>query len=226
VAGTRTLSESESAELVARYGVPVAPWRRAASVAEAVAAAGAVGYPVVVKLHAEGLAHKSEQRLVRLGLAGPEAVATAAEELLVRAGEAGGSDAGQPGVRPDLLVARMAQGARELVAGLHTDPQFGRCVMVGLGGVLTEALGDVVIRLVPLDAADAHDALDELHAQALLDEWRGEPAVDRDAVADVLLALARLAEAEPDVVSVDLNPLVVEHGRPVAVDALVETRVS
>jgi acetyl-CoA synthetase (ADP-forming) len=221
VAGTRTLSESDSAELVARYGVPVAPSRRAASVAEAVAAAEAIGYPVVVKLHAEGLAHKSEQRLVRVGLAGPEAVSTAAAELLAAGRDGPGADAAA--VDRDLLVARMVRGARELVAGLHTDPQFGPCVMVGLGGVLTEALGDVAFRLVPLDAADAHDALDELHAQALLDAWRGEPAVDRDAVADVLLALARLAEAEPDVVSVDLNPLVVEHGRPVAVDALVET---
>jgi acetyl-CoA synthetase (ADP-forming) len=217
VAGTRTLSESDSAELVARYGVPVAPSQRAASAAEAVAAAEAVGYPVVVKLQSEGLAHKSEQRLVRLGLTGPDGVLAAADELL-----AGARDAGHPGA--DLLVARMVRGARELVAGLHTDPQFGHCVMVGIGGVLTEALGDVAFRLVPLDAADAHDALDELRAQGLLDAWRGEPAVDRAAVADVLLALARLAEAEPEVVSVDLNPLVVEQGRPVAVDALVETR--
>ena len=213
MAGTRTLSESESAELVARYGVPVAPSRRAASPDEAVAAADAIGYPVVVKLHARGLAHKSEQRLVRLGLNAPDAVRSAAEQLLAVGGH----------LAADLLVARMVRGARELVAGLHTDAQFGRCVMVGIGGVLTEATGDVAFRLVPLDAADAHDALDELRTQALLDPWRGEPPVDRAAVVDVLLALARLAEGEPDVVSVDLNPLVVEDGTPVAVDALVET---
>ena len=117
----------------------------------------------------------------------------------------------------------MVTGARELIAGLHTDPQFGRCVMVGVGGVLTEALADVAFRLAPLDAADAADMLDELRSQALLGPLRGEPAVDRAALVDVLLALSRLAESEPDVVSVDLNPLVVEHGTPIAVDALVET---
>lgn len=215
MAGTQTLSESDSADLVARYGVPVAPSRRAASPEGAVAAADALGGRVVVKLHAPGLAHKSEHRLVRLGLEGADAVRAAAEELLDAAAGRGGAD---------LLVARMVDGVRELVAGLHTDPQFGRCVMVGIGGVLTEAIGDVAFRLVPLDPADAFDALAELRTQALLGPWRGEPAVDRAAVVDVLLALARLADDEPDVVSVDLNPLVVEAGLPVAVDALVEIR--
>jgi acetyl-CoA synthetase (ADP-forming) len=122
----------------------------------------------------------------------------------------------------DLLVARMISGARELVAGLHTDPQFGRCVMVGVGGVLTEALGDVVFRLAPLDATDADEMLDELRTQELLGPLRGEPAVDRAALVDVLLALSRLADAEPTVLSVDLNPLVLDNGAPIAVDALVE----
>ena len=117
----------------------------------------------------------------------------------------------------------MVTGVRELIAGLHTDPQFGRCVMVGVGGVLTEALADVTFRLAPIDATDAADMLDELRSQALLGPFRGEPAVDRAALVDVLLALSRVAESEPDVVSVDLNPLVVEHGTPIAVDALVET---
>jgi acyl-CoA synthetase (NDP forming) len=191
VAGTQTLSESDSADLVARYGVPVAPSRRAASPEGAVAAADALGGRVVVKLHAPGLAHKSEHRLVRLGLEGADAVRAAAEELLDAAAGRGGAD---------LLVARMVDG------------------------VLTEAIGDVAFRLVPLDPADAFDALAELRTQALLGPWRGEPAVDRAAVVDVLLALARLADDEPDVVSVDLNPLVVEAGLPVAVDALVEIR--
>jgi acetyl-CoA synthetase (ADP-forming) len=217
VAGTHTLSESDSADLVARYGVPVAPSRRAGTPADAVAAAEALGLPVVVKLHAPGLAHKSERRLVRLGLTDSAAVRAAATELLADAGDASGAD---------LLVAPMVSGTRELVAGLHSDAQFGPTVMVGVGGVLTEALGDVAFRLVPLEPADAFDALDELRAQALLGPFRGEPPVDRAAVVDVLLALARLAEHEPDVVSVDLNPLVVERGLPVAVDALVEVVTS
>jgi acetyl-CoA synthetase (ADP-forming) len=211
---SRTLSEHESIALVARHGVPVAEERRAATPADAVVAADALGYPVVVKLHGDAIAHKTERGLVRLGVADADAVRAAAVDLLARAAPADGA--------VDLVVAPMIRGDRELIAGVHTDPQFGRCVMVGIGGVLTEVLGDVAFRLVPIDAADADDMLDELRSQALLGPVRGEPAVDRAAVRAVMLALSTLAEQEPHVRSVDLNPLVISHGRPVAVDALVE----
>jgi acetyl-CoA synthetase (ADP-forming) len=211
---SRTLSEDESAQLVARHGVRVVDRRLARDPDGASAAADELGYPVVVKLHGERIAHKTERGLVRLGLAHGQAVREAGRELLAAA-------------RPDdgpveLLVAPMARGVRELVAGMSTDAQFGRCVMVGVGGVLTEALGDVSFRLVPLGAADAADMIDDLAHQALLGPVRGEPAVDREALAGVLLALSDLATAEPSVVAVDLNPLVVVDGAPVAVDALVE----
>ena len=116
----------------------------------------------------------------------------------------------------------MVSGTRELIAGLSLDPQFGPTVMLGVGGVLAEAVADVVLRLVPLSEADADDMLDGLATQALLGPFRGEPAVDRAALKAVLLGLSAVAEARPDVVSVDVNPLIVVDGRPVAVDALVE----
>jgi len=213
---TRTFSEHESIALVARYGVPVAEERRADNPDDAAAAADAVGYPVVVKLHGDAIAHKTERGLVRLGLADAEGVRVAAADLLALATVDDGV--------VDLVVAPMVRGARELIAGVHTDPQFGRCVMLGVGGVLTEALGDAAFRLVPITAADADDMLDELRSQALLGPVRGEPAVDRAAVRVVLLALSALAEGEPAVRSVDLNPLIVCDGRPIAVDALVEVR--
>jgi acetyl-CoA synthetase (ADP-forming) len=214
VSDPHTLSEADSAQLVARHGVPIVPFRRASSPGDAVAVAEALGYPVVVKLHGSRIAHKTDRGLVRVGLADAESVRVASAALLAAATPADGA--------VDLLVARMVSGARELVAGLHTDPQFGRCVMVGLGGVLTEAVGDVVFRLAPLDAADAADMLDELRCQELLGPWRGEPSIDRTALVDVLLALSRLGDTEPHVVSVDLNPLIVDRGAPIAVDALVE----
>ena len=209
-----TLSERASLELVARYGVPVVEARHAATPADAVRAASALATPVVVKLHGDRIAHKTERGLVKLGLTGDDSVRAAAEALLAVATPDDGD--------VDLVVAPMVAGTRELIAGMHTDDQFGRCVMVGIGGVLTEALADVAFRLVPLTAADADDMLDELRSQALLGPVRSEPAVDRAAVRDVLLALSRLAEAEADVRSVDLNPLLVCDGHPVAVDALVE----
>lgn len=210
----RTLAEDESSALLAAHGVPVAPSIRALDADAAVAAAEAIGYPVVAKLVGPTIAHKTERGLVRLGLADAAAVRTAATELLGAA-------------RPDdgevaVLVAPMLRGTRELVAGLVRDPQFGPCVMVGIGGVLTEAVADVAFVPVPLDALDAEEAIESLDLQSLLGPVRGEPPVDRAALVDVLLGLGALAEARPDVASVDVNPLVVVDGRPVAVDALVE----
>ncbi len=97
-------------------------------------------------------------------------------------------------------------------------------LVLGVGGILAEAVEDVVVRLVPIERADAHDMLDELRTQKLLGEFRGEPAVDREAVVEVLLGLSAAAQAIDGLVSVDLNPLMIVDGLPVAVDALVEVR--
>jgi acetyl-CoA synthetase (ADP-forming) len=211
---SRTLSEPESKALLADYDVPCVPDALVASAADAATAAATFGFPVVVKLAGDGIAHKTERGLVRLALADEAAVADAGASLLAAATPADGE------VR--LLVAPMLHATRELIAGVHDDPQFGRCVMVGIGGVLTEALGDVAFRLVPLDPIDADEMLDDLASQALLGAVRGEPALDRAGMARVLLGLSRLAVERPDVCSVDVNPLLVVDGSPVAVDALVE----
>lgn len=212
-AGSQTLSEPESKALLAAYDVPVVPDRVVATPEAAIAAAETLGFPVVVKLSGERIAHKTERGLVRLGLAGPAEVELAARELLAAATPADGDVA--------LLVAPMLRATRELIAGVHDDPQFGRCVMVGIGGVLAEAVADVAFRLAPLEAADALEMLDDLAAGAVLGAVRGEPAVDREAVAAILLGLSRLATERDDVSSVDVNPLLIVDGAPVAVDALV-----
>ena len=116
----------------------------------------------------------------------------------------------------------MVAGNRELIAGLVRDPQLGLNVMCGVGGILAEAVGDVVFCPVPLTRVDAEDLIDALGTQALLGPFRGEPAVDRERLADVLVGLSALATARPDVASVDVNPLIVVDGVPLAVDALVE----
>jgi hypothetical protein len=113
-------------------------------------------------------------------------------------------------------------GIRELIAGVVRDPQFGPCVMLGVGGVLAEAIADVAFRLAPLTPVDAHDLIDDLRSQALLDPVRGEPAVDRELLAAVLTGLGALVTEDPTIRSVDINPLIVCGGVPIAVDALVE----
>ena len=209
-----TLSEADSKALLAAHGVAFPDERTVGTAADAAAAAEAIGFPVVVKLGGDGIAHKTERGLVRLGLSDAAAVAAAAEELLAAA-------------RPDdgevhLLVAPMLRGNRELIAGLHRDEQFGMTVMLGVGGILAEAVADVAFRLVPITEIDAAEMIDDLATQKLLREFRGEPPVDRDALAAVLLGLSRAAEADPSIVSADLNPLIVVDGVPTPVDALVE----
>ena len=213
-AASSTLSEVESKALLARYGVPLARESIVDTPAQAVAAAGSIGYPVVAKLNGAGIAHKTERGLVKLNLSSPDAVERAATDLLAAA-------------RPDdgpvsLLIAQQLRGNRELIAGVVRDPHFGPVVMLGVGGVIAEALADVAFRLVPLSALDADDLIDDLATQSLLGPFRGEPAVDRAALRDVLLGLSQLAAENAHVCSVDVNPLIVVDGVATAVDALVE----
>jgi acetyl-CoA synthetase (ADP-forming) len=213
---TRTLSEADSKALLAAHGVPVPDERVVATAPAAAAAAEAIGFPVVAKLCGDTIAHKTERGLVRLGLQDASSVEAAAQSLL----DAARPDDGDVAV----LVAPMVRGNRELIAGLVRDPQFGPAVMLGVGGILAEAVADVAFRLVPVSRLDAHELIDDLATQRLLGEFRGEPAVDREALADVLCGLSKLAEQRPDVVSVDLNPLIVSGGASVPVDALVEVQ--
>ena len=215
---TRTLSEHESKRVLTGAGVPVLDERVVDTPDEAVDAAREVapGAAVVVKLCGDGVAHKTERGLVRLGLHGDDDVRAASTALL----EAAVPEDGAAGI----LVAPMVHGSRELIAGVLRDPQFGPCVMIGVGGVLAEALADVAFRLVPVERVDAEEMLDDLAAQPLLGPVRGEPPVDRRTVADVVIALSQLAVENADIVSVDVNPLVVVEGHPVAVDALVEVQ--
>lgn len=208
------LSEAESKLLLAGYGVPVPAEELVGSPEAAAAAAQRIGFPVVVKLCGRGIAHKTERGLVRLRLGDAEAVRHAAAELLALATP----DDRDVGV----LVGAMVSGTRELIAGLVRDPQFGPCVMLGVGGVLAEAVADVAFRLVPLSRADGEELVEDLRSQMLFGPVRGEPPVDRERLVHVLVALGELATADGRVRSVDLNPLIVSDGVPVAVDALVE----
>lgn len=210
-----TLSEAESKRVLSAAGVPVLDERVVTTAEEATDAADAIGYPVVAKLCGDAIAHKTERGLVRLRLTSRDQVHVAASELLAAATPADGDVA--------VLVAPMVSGNRELIAGLHRDPQFGMTVMLGVGGILAEAVQDVTFRLVPITEVDAEEMLDDLRMQALLGPFRGEAAIDRSKLVDVLLGLSTAAERDPSIVSADVNPLIVTaDGAPVAVDALVE----
>ena len=214
---SRALSESASLARLAAAGVPTTRFVEVPDADAAVAAWRAVGGPVALKLQAPGLAHKSDVGGVVLGLADEASLRAAAARLLdIRAA------AGQPAA--GLLVQSMAPPGVELIVGARRDPQVGPLVLVGLGGVLAEALDDVVIALAPLDAGAAAGLLDRLRGSRLLDGFRGGPVVDRRAVGELLAAVSRLIVGDPDILELDLNPVIAGPAGAIAVDALVVVR--
>ena len=211
----RSLGERESLELLRHVGLAVTPAvavRDAASAVEAARPLG--GHAVVLKIDAPELAHKSDVGLVRLGLRGDDAVRSAADDLFATARRQGIEARG-------LLVEPMAEAGVELIVGARRDPSFGPCVMVGLGGVLAEVLDDVAIRLAPVTREVALDMLASLRGARVLEGARGRPAVDREALADLIVGVAAFAADRPDVLEIDLNPVIATTDAAVAVDALV-----
>jgi acyl-CoA synthetase (NDP forming) len=158
--------------------------------------------------------HKTELGLVMLRVEGPDAAAEAYRSLERRAL---GTGAGLEGV----LVERMVAGNREFMVGMKRDPLFGPVVAFGLGGVLTEALGDVALALAPVDNADAAELPGLIRAKQLLGPFRGYPPVDRAALAKIIQAIGRIALDHPHIAEIDVNPLLVEGDQPVAADALI-----
>ncbi|MFA5944003.1 MAG: acetate--CoA ligase family protein [Candidatus Thermoplasmatota archaeon] len=207
-------SAEEALAILAGLGVPHPDMRRCKDPGSAAAAAEGLGFPVAIKVQAEGLIHKTEAGAVRLGLRSKEEVLREAEDAWRRVREAGH--------RPkELLVQRMAAAGTEMLVGAVRDPKFGPIVSVGLGGIYTEALRDVVVRLAPVTAEEADRMLDSLRCLPLLQGVRGEAPKDVEALRDVIVALGQFMDDNPSVVEVEVNPLRVlgkGHG-VVAVDA-------
>jgi acetyl coenzyme A synthetase (ADP forming)-like protein len=200
-AGDRWLSATEARELLQLYGVPVVPERTVASTDEAVAAAEELGYPVVLKTAAAGV-HKTDVGGVALDLRDEVAVRQAAERI------------GAP-----LLVQPLVRGGVELLVGSVEDPVFGPLVAVGPGGTLAELIGAASFRLAPLTDADADELVRTGKVGRLLGGFRGAPPADTAAVSDLLLRIGRLVDDIPEVVELDLNPVIAGPDGCVAVDA-------
>jgi acetyl coenzyme A synthetase (ADP forming)-like protein len=197
------LEPAQTRRLLEAYGLPVVPERVAGTVQDAIAAATELGFPVVVKSAAAG-AHKTESGGVALNL-GDEAEVRAATERI-----------GMP-----VLVQPMVRGGAELLAGAVQDPVFGPLVAFGPGGVLAELIGEAQFRLAPLTDLDARELVRGGKAGRLVAGFRGAPPADEDALVDLLVRLARLAEDVPEVAELDLNPVLALSDRCIAVDARV-----
>ena len=208
VRGTTVLNEATSKRLLRVHGVPVPPGAVCASAGAAVIAAADVRGPVAVK--GLGIAHKTEHNAVRLGLVEPADVRAAAAVLLAR--------------YPAVLVERVVPGGLvELLVGVESDPVFGPVLTLGVGGVLTELVRDVAHLLLPSDGTEIRRALLGLRCAPLLTGYRGARPAHLDRVVDVVGRAAELVLGRPEVVSLEINPLIVTADGAWACDALVVT---
>jgi acetyl coenzyme A synthetase (ADP forming)-like protein len=218
-AGRTRLNEFDALTLLESYGLPIVASRAAKTAEEAIRAAEEVGFPVVLKVMAPEISHKSDIGGVIIGLETGREVRGAYYEIVDRLSEAG--------VGPDdvdgVLVQRMVSGGRETIIGVAFDPSFGPLIMFGLGGIYVEALADVVFRVQPLTDIDASEMIREVKGYKLLEGLRGEPGVDFDVLREAIQRISQLVGDFPQVNELDINPFVAfEPGqRAVAVDARV-----
>jgi len=204
------MDEYVSKQILAACGVPVVEEEIVGSTDEAKDAAARLGFPVVMKGVLPGGVHKTELGLVQLGVANRTASVKTYRALKKKMGGKG-----------RVLLQRQVSGRVELMAGILRDPQFGACVMLGVGGVMAELIDDAVFAMAPLTRKSALELIDRLRSQKLLQGFRGGPPVDRVDLADILIGLGNLALAIPRIREIDVNPILVTAEGLIAVDATV-----
>ena len=211
--GAQLLDEYEAKKWFKVMGLNVVKETAAKDLEETLKAAEKTGYPVVLKGRLEGKIHKTEGGLVKLNLWNSNQVRLAYEEMVT--------------LKPkpqSFLVQPMLKGDFELIAGITRDPQFGPAVMLGLGGIHAEVYRDVVFRLPPLSEKDVSDMASELKGQALLKGYRGSKPVNMKRLADWLIKLGGLVLSFEKIQEIDVNPLLIVGGDPIAVDATIILR--
>lgn len=200
-AGDTQLSEYRAKQALRESGCPVVPFELAESRDEAVAAAESTDGPVAMKVVSPDIVHKSEAGGVALEIEDAdvgdtyEALLAAAREYMPSATIEG------------VLVSPMRTDTTELIVGVVNDEQFGKVLMLGIGGIFVEVLEDVAFRAIPVSDADAWEMLGEIEAQEMLDGARGGPTVDRQAVVDLLLDISEFVQSNPAIDELDLNPV-------------------
>ncbi len=216
-----SLTERESKNVLALYGIPVSPEHLAMTADDAVAAAARIGYPVVLKVESPDVLHKTEVGGVRLNLQDEDAVRAAFAEINLNVARI----FPKPRVG-GVLVQPMASAGLELVVGGRIDPLFGPLIVVGLGGVFVELMRDTVTRVAPVNMQEAVDMLRSLKGAAVLDGFRGQAAVDMKSLAGIVCRLSEfLADQAGNILEFDVNPLVCSASRIVAIDALIVRKV-
>jgi acyl-CoA synthetase (NDP forming) len=209
-AGQKVLTEYESKKLLQDIGIPIPDQALTKSKDETVSAAEDMGYPVVMKLMAEDVVHKSDMGAVKLDVKSKEEVEKAYEELMEIPSEA----------EKKISVQKMAdEPIAELIIGMTTDPQFGPALMFGIGGILVELLEDVSFRIAPITEYDAKEMIHEIKGFPMLDGFRGKPKADIDAIVDTLMKISDFVIENEEIFEMDLNPVFIYEDGLVCVDA-------
>ncbi|MBW1899788.1 MAG: acetate--CoA ligase family protein [Deltaproteobacteria bacterium] len=209
--GGRNLSEYESKKVLASYNIPVTNEMILSDAGDLKEAAAKIGYPMVLKACSSEIVHKTEKGLVQTGITNLNEAKSAYDFIIDGMKKTGGN----------VLAQEMIKGKRELVVGLVRDPQFGPCVMFGLGGIFTEVLEDVSFRVAPVSRSEALALMEDIRGKKILDSFRGMPPVDRDLLADLITAVGKIGLDHDMVQEIDINPLIISKGKPIAVDAAI-----
>ena len=214
--GRSVLTEPESKDVLAAYQIPVVETRIVREIPDLPAAAAAIGYPVALKILSPDISHKSDVGGVALNLGTAEELERAAESMLARCRKL------KPGARMEgFTVQAMIRrgGAHELIAGMAVDATFGPTIVFGHGGTAVEVLGDRALALPPLNATLARDLISQTRVQRLLWGYRDHPAVDMPALELLLVKLSQLVADVPEIIELDINPLLADEHGVLALDA-------
>ncbi|MFX1390749.1 MAG: acetate--CoA ligase family protein [Promethearchaeota archaeon] len=204
------LTEFESKELLEEIGIPVPVQKLTISKEETISAAEEIGFPIVLKLMAEDIVHKSDTGAVKLNLKSKEEIDKAYDELM----------AIPSSMKKMVSVQKMAkEPITELIIGMTTDPQFGPALMFGIGGILVELLEDVSFRIAPITEYDAKEMVHEIKGFPILDGFRGKPKADINAIVEVLLKISDLVVEHEEIYEMDLNPVFIYEKGLICVDA-------
>lgn len=207
--GRVTIGDFEARKILQAYGLRVPKSELATTPDQAIEIANQIGYPVVLKIVSPDILHKTDVGGVKIGLNGPEDVRDAFELIIYRAQR----------YLPDAtilgcLVQQMVPpGGLEVLIGMNRDPQFGPLITFGLGGIYVEVLKDVSFRVAPVSKQEAEEMIREIHASALLNGVRGKPGADKSVIIESILRIAQLVQEFPEIVELDINPLVVYSER-------------
>ncbi|MFW9971323.1 MAG: acetate--CoA ligase family protein [Candidatus Odinarchaeota archaeon] len=204
------LTEFESKELLREIGIPVPDQKLTISIKETISAAENIGFPVVLKLIAEDIVHKSDTGAVKLNLKSKDDLEKAYNELMQIPTQK----------EKKISVQKMAdEPITELIIGMTTDPQFGPALMFGIGGILVELLEDVSFRIAPITEYDAKEMIHEIKGFPILDGYRGKPKADIDAIVDTLLKISDFVVEHEEINEMDLNPIFIYKKGLICVDA-------